>query len=366
MTNLEAPTAPPFCPNPACRFHRGDKGLWRYKRAGFYSRKIEPLLVQRYRCDSCRRYFADQTFRVTYWLHRPELLRPVFHRLVGCSGFRQIAREFGVSPQTILTHAARLGRHCLLFHERSRPKGPIAEPLALDSFQSFEFSQFFVTQYHVVAGRQSHFFHGFTDSECRRSGTMTPAQKRTRERLELEKGRPDPKAIEKDVGLLLSIVAPAPQELMLHTDEHRAYPRAFRRLRHLSVRHDAISSRAARTPRNPLFAINLLDLLIRHSGANHKRETVAYSKRRQGAIERLWIFLAWRNYMKWFSEFRPGETPAMRIGLIERRLGFEDITARRLFPTRGQIPVRWNDYYYRRIPTRMIPRATVHAKRYAF
>ena len=365
MTNLTPPMAPPFCPNPACRFHRGDKGLWRYKRAGFYRRTIAPLRVQRYRCVTCRRYFADQTFRVTYWLHRPELLRPVFHRLVGCSGLRQIAREFGVSPQTILTHAARLGRHCLLFHERVRPKGPIAEPLALDSFQSFEFSQYFVTQYHVVAGQESHFFHGFTESECRRSGAMTPVQRRKRERLERKLGRPDPRAIEKDVAALLSIVAPGPQELELHTDEHKGYPRAVRRVRHLAVRHRTISSRAARTTRNPLFAINLIDLLIRHSSANHKRETPAYSKRRQGAIERLWVFLVWRNYVKWFSEFRPGETPAMRIGLTDRRLSFDEITARRLFPTRGRVPERWQDYYYRRIPTRMIPNGTVHAKRYA-
>jgi hypothetical protein len=49
------------------------------------------------------------------------------------------------------------------------------------------------------------------------------------------------------------------------------------------VTHRTISSRALRDTRNPLFAINLLDLLIRHSGANHKRETIAFSKRRQSA-----------------------------------------------------------------------------------
>ena len=177
MNLAPALKAPPFCPNPACRFHRGDMKLWRYVRIGFYARKSAPLRVQRYRCDTCRRRFGDQTFSVTYWLHRPELIGPVFHRLVGCSGFRQIAREFKASPETIARVSGRLGRHCLLFHQLHRPKGRIPEPLALDSFESFEFSQYYPTSYHVAAGQMSHFFYGFTDSECRRRGTMTRSQK---------------------------------------------------------------------------------------------------------------------------------------------------------------------------------------------
>ena len=154
MTDAPPPPAPPFCPNPGCRFHRRDHHLWRFVRIGFYSRKIPPHRIQRYRCDTCRRRFSDQTFDPTYWLHRPGLLLPVFHRLLGCSGFRQIAREFRVSPSTIGRLSARLGRHCLLFHELHRPRGPILEPLALDSFESFEWSQYYPSNYHVAVGKE--------------------------------------------------------------------------------------------------------------------------------------------------------------------------------------------------------------------
>ena len=109
--------------------------------------------LQRYRCETCRRRFGDQTFSTTYWLKRPDLLVPVFHRLVGCSGFRQIAREFGVSPQTIGRVSRRLGRHALLYHEQNRPHGPLEEPLALDSFVTFEYSQFYPTSFHVAVGQ---------------------------------------------------------------------------------------------------------------------------------------------------------------------------------------------------------------------
>ena len=365
MDPSPAPARPPFCPNPRCRFHSAAGTSWPWIRAGFFSRLAPPHQVQRFQCRHCRRHFSDQTFRTTYWLKRPELLPLVFHDLVKCSGYRQIARQHRASPQTLQSLAARLARHCQLFHETLRPRGLIFEPLVLDGFQSFEFSQYHPTLFHVVAGQHSHFFYGFTDSELRRSGRMTARQKRRRAALERLHGRPDPRSTRREVALVLAVVCPRPQPLTLHTDEHTDYPRALADLSHLAIEHHTTSSRAARTSRNPLFPINLLDLLIRHCGANHKRETIAFSKRRQGAAERLWVFLVWRNYLKWFSERRRDGTPAMRLGLCPRPLTVNAVLAHRLFPSRVGLPARWQDYYWRRTPTRRIPHARSHALTYA-
>jgi len=364
MTIAPAPQVPPHCPNPLCKFHDDNAG-WRWVRDGFFDRLATPHRIQRFRCRHCRRRFSSQTFHVTYWLHRPALLLPVFHGLIACSGLRQLARIFRASPQTILLHANRLGRHCLLFHERTRPRGLITEPLALDSFISFEYSQFYPTAYHLLVGADSHFSYGFTVSELRRSGRMTAAQKRTRARLEAKYGRPSPRAVEHDVAELLRNALPEPQVIVLRTDEHTDYPRAIRRCDHLRVTHQTVSSRAARTTRNPLFAINLLDLLIRHSGANHKRETIAYSKRRQMAAYRLWVFLVWRNWCKWFSEITRESTPAMRAGLTDRRLEPAEILRRRLFVTHAALPPNWEQHYWGRVPTRLIPNARSHQALYA-
>ncbi len=365
MEPTTAPHAPPFCPNPACPFHTCDPSHWRFHRDGVHYRRCPPRVVQRYRCLHCRRSFSAQTFRTSYWLRRPDLLRPLFLRLVACSGFRQIAREFDVAPSTIARLAARLGRHCLLFHERHRPHGPLTEPLVLDGFISFEYSQYHPTAFHLLAGQDSHFFYGFTDSELRRSGTLTGRQRWRRQQLEARLGRPDPRSVEHEVATLLGIVAPVPQPLTLRSDLHADYPRALRRLPHLSVTHTLTSSRAARTPHNPLFAVNLLDLLIRHSGANHKRETIAFSKRRQSAAERMAVLLVWRNYLKWFSERRHADTPAMRLGAAQRRWTVGEVLAARLFPSRIRLPERWALYYERRVVTRAIPGGTVHRLIYA-
>ena len=164
---------------------------------------------------------------------------------------------------------------------------------------------------------------------------------------------------------LLALVAPEPQALALHTDEHPDYPRALQRLPHLDITHLTLSSRAARTAKHPLFPINLLDLLIRHCGANHKRETIAFSKRRQSAAERLRVFLVWRNYLKWFSERRHDATPAMRAGVCDTRWSVRRVLWRRRFPSRVRLPDRWQDCYWRRTPTRCIEHPRRHTLRFA-
>jgi len=368
MTNAPAPQAPPFCPNPRCAFHKERRSSWRYEKIGFFSRKSPPRLVQRYLCLACGRSFSDQTFRATYWLKRADLLESIFKRLQSCSAFRQIAREEGCSPTTIAGQSARLGRHSLLYHQFHRPKGPIEEELSMDSFESFEWSQYHPSSYHLAAGRTSHFFHGFTTSEHRRSGSMTKEQRIKRAKLEERLGRPDPKAFEKDFATLLRTVAPGPQALVLNTDEHPAYVRALKRVPHLTVDHRKISSRAARIPQNPLFPVNLLDNLTRHSGSHHKRETIAFAKRLQSACARMASFLVWRNWIKVFSERarkEDRETPAMRLGIADRIRTVEDVLDRRLFPSQVALPEVWENYYWGRVKTRAIANCRTHQRVFA-
>ncbi|HVP30370.1 MAG TPA: hypothetical protein VMW35_14540 [Myxococcota bacterium] len=365
MSSGTASFTPPFCPNQACAFHQDPHG-WRFQKKGFFVRAASPRRIQRYRCARCRRSFSSQTFATTYWLRRPALSPVIFLRLLGCSAYRQIARELRVSPTTVLRHAVRLGRHSLLFHEALRPRTAPPEPLVIDGFESFEFSQYTPIHFHLAVGASSHFVYGFTDSELRRKGRMTERQRRRRAALEAQLGRPDPKSIEREMAALLEIlVPPGNAPIPLRSDEHPAYRRALRRLHDRTFDHVVTPSRAARTAQNPLFPVNLLDLLIRHSSANHKRETLAFSKRRQSAAERLAILLVWRNTMKSFSERRQDASPAQRLGLLSRRLRVEDVLRERLFPTRIALPERWAAYYWRTIPTRRIPHATRHCALYS-
>jgi hypothetical protein len=145
--------------------------------------------VQRYRCSQCGRCFSSQTFSLTYWLRRPDLPRRIFLRLLSCSAYRQIARDLGVSPTTVLRQVERLGRDCLLFHERLRPKQPLSESLVVDGLEAFELSQYTPVHFHTAVGGDSHYVYGFTDSELRRKGRIHRVDQQCGESALLEANR---------------------------------------------------------------------------------------------------------------------------------------------------------------------------------
>ena len=195
---------------------------------------------------------------------------------------------------------------------------------------------------------------------------MRPSQALKRQILEKKYGRPDPQATRKRVEEVLRRVVPPRGVVELHSDEHQAYPQAIRRLSDREFVHSQTSSRLARTPENPLFPVNLSDMLIRHSSANHKRETIAFSKRRQSALYRMAIWVVWRNYMKDRSENRRKGTPAQALGITTRALEPKDVLSERLFA--GRIPSLrgWlAECYFGRIRTRAIEHCVQHRTTFA-
>lgn len=346
METTARPFVPPFCPRTACPHHRCRAG-WRYKRFGTYTRQCAPHVIARFRCGTCGVTFSTQTFATTYYLKRPELLEPLFFRLLACSGHRQIAREARCAPTTAMRQAARLGRHALLYLHAHRPGGPLAEPVVIDGFESFAFSRYHPLHLNLVVGANSHYLYAFTHARLRRKGRMSERQKRRRAALERAHGRADPKALERAMAQALALAAPSPQGLTIRSDEHPAYPRALRRLVGYALRHECTPSVAARTSGNPLFPVNLLDLLLRQNSAHLKRESIAFAKRHQAMIERAALLALWRNFTKPFSENHGGGTPAMRLGLRASPVSPRELLRVRLFPSRVALPEPWAGYYRR-------------------
>ena len=117
-------------------------------------------------------------------------------------------RTIDVAHTTLQRQTERLGRHCLLLHEALRPRGAPREPLVLDGFRTFENGQYWPFDLNLLIGL-SHFVYGFNDAELRRSGTMTPAQRRKRTQLERRHGRPDPQATRSAVEELVARIVPS-------------------------------------------------------------------------------------------------------------------------------------------------------------
>jgi transposase-like protein len=359
MSSQGAAFVPPHCPRSDCRFHRCALG-WRWRRYGAFTRDCSPHRIPRFRCGHCGHTFSSQTFSTSYWLKRPDVFERTAHQLLACSGFRQIARKPRCSPSTVRRHAARLGRHALLWLWLHRPRGPVKEPVVVDGFEGFAYSQFHPLYLNFVVGSGSHYGYSFTLTELRRKGRMTIEQKQRRTEIECRYGRPDPRGIETGTRAALRLAVPEPQALVVRSDEHADYPRALRGLPEHRIRHERTSSLRARTSGNPLFPVNRLDLVLRHNSANHKRETIAYSRTLQSVVERAAWFLAWLNWTKPFSERHGGGTPAMRLGLVDRPVPIEELLRWRLFPSRVELPQPWEDYYWGRLRTRRYPREKGH------
>jgi transposase-like protein len=357
---------PPHCPNHKCRFHKPPARGWRYKKAGFFTRSLAPRRIQRYHCHACGRYFSTQTFHVSYWLKRPEVVATLLTKAVGCMANRQIARDLGVSPTTVDHQLQRLGRHCLLYHAQQIAQAKPPREVAIDGFETFEHSQYYPFHFNVCVETHSDFFLGFTESELRRKGRMTPDQRARRRELERRHGRPDPAAIRTQMAALLQQSVGRSPEVTIHSDDHPAYPIAIHRLKP-RVTHRVTPSRAYRGPHNPLFPVNLLDLLIRHSQAGHRRETIAFAKQRVSSAARLAILLVWRNYIHRRREkVRGSPTPAMVRGMASNPLKVTQLLQCRLFYAHTGLSPRWRCYYRRLIRTRALPRHRTHHLTYAF
>ena len=164
---------------------------------------------------------------------------------------------------------------------------------------------------------------------------------------------------------LLQFITQGKEQITIRSDEHRSYPPAMRDLP-CRIRHEVTSSKDHRDKRNPLWEVNLLDLMIRHSAAGHKRETIAWPKRRQGSAERLAIFQVWRNMIKRRWENGVAETSAMLKGVADRILSVRDVLAERLFRTRIELTEVWSRYYDRTVATIALGENRPHALRYAY
>jgi hypothetical protein len=91
--------------------------------------------------------------------------------------------------------------------------------------------------------------------------------------------------------------------MICETDEHPLYRKLLKRdigfrffKRHGLARHDTTSSKQARTAMNPLFPVNLIDMLLRHRMKEHTRETIAFGRHAVHQMHRAWIFAYDHNY----------------------------------------------------------------------
>jgi len=362
---------PRFCPKPDCPDHRPTK-RYRCTKYGSQPRATGPRRrIQRYYCPTCDRYFSVQTFSCTYYLKRPELLLPVAAGLVAGSAHRQIARSLGCAPSTVTRLAARIGRHALLFQALALEQlDKLDEPVVFDHFETFVFSQEDRLAIATPVGQKSWFSYGLDLAPHRRGGKRS-ARKRALVRPLTPRMPGAVVDSTRRVFQTLRSLAGGPPEIV--SDDHPAYRQAERsgievrrRVYPNPPRGPGSNRAAARERDREMFPVDLLHKLWRHTQAHQRRETIACGRRSNAVMERGFLFIVWRNFVKQVSE-RTSEavTPAMRLGLVPRPLSWSQVFSERLFPGRIRLPEGWMKIYRRGWSTpavgRNLPHACVHA-----
>jgi len=364
---------PPHCPWPECSDHRPAK-RYRCSRQGSYPRTTGPRRrVVRYSCPTCGRGFSSQSFACSYYLKRPELLLPIAASLVAGSAHRQIARSLGCAPSTVTRLAARIGRHALLLQALAlRDLGKLDEPVILDHFETFVFSQEDRLGIATPVGQQSWFSYGLDPAPHRRGGKRAARKRALKRPLPATEPGSVVRSARRVFDLLLGLSGGTVDVV---SDDHPAYKHAeraaagtiHRRIYPNPPRGPGSDRAVARERDRQMFAVDLLHKLWRHTQAHHRRESIAFGRRSNAVMERGFLFIVWRNFVKRISERRSDAiTPAMRLGLVPRPLEWREVFSQRLFPGRIRLPRGWMKVYRRRWITPAVGRNLSHALVHAF
>ena len=365
---------PRHCPWRGCAEHRRRHPGYRFRRHGYFS-TARRRRIPRFRCKTCKRTFSRQTFSVSYYRKRPELLHRVAAGLVAGSALRQIARSLECAPNTVARISAHLGRHAMLLHARAldRLRGRLEEPVVFDHFETFEFTQDYPFGVGTAVGAESWFIYGLDPAPHRRAGSRSPVQQR---RLRSRPKRALRGGLEASTRRILDGLCELQvpdRPLQLRFDAHPSYKRAVGGHRQ---RHRLLTSTYANPVRGPkgsprskqaierdraMFPVDLLHSILRHSLAHHRRETIAFTRRINAAMERLALTALWRNFIKKRSERRASApSPAVELGLAETRWSWKRAFSRRLFYDRCTLREPWPQLYRREWTTPALPANAGH------
>jgi hypothetical protein len=303
-------------------------------------------------------------------MKRPTLLAQVAAGLTAGSAHRQIARSTRSSKTSVTRIAERLGRHAALFHSRALASGiRIREPVVHDHFETFIGRQDHALGGGTAVGARSWFVYDVDPAPHRGSGRRPDRQAKEPETV----STPYVSSIRRTVAGLLELL-PTEGPLHLIADGRADYRFALRRkdLGGRIVLHAYPNPKRGPkgTPRSAeaiardaaMFPVDSLHQFVRHTCADHKRETIAFGRRLESIIGRLQLMAVWKNFIKGRSERAPDRTtPAMRMGLAEEPWDWARVLSRRLFPTREALSDSQTRLYFKRWTPRLPELRRSHA-----
>ena len=319
---------PPCCPHPLCPSQ--SNGSFTYQRRGSFQRALDQRIVQRYSCCVCNRYFSDQSFRLDYRLRRPMLTDPAFWLFASKVTHRQAARFLRCARGTVRHRLELLGRHCRDFHalQRKRLKGALSPQLALDELETYETDRRLKpVTVPVLLHEPSWFVLDVQVAPLPSRGGLAPHHTLRKDLQIAREGRRrsgSTEAVRQCFANVAELLQPDSAGL-LRTDEKKTYVGLKKALLPERVTHVRVSSKEPRGLENPLFRINQTLAMLRDGVSRLVRRNWAASKKREQLEKHLWVWIAYRNYVRLKINRSRNQSAASVVGLFLGPLSTNDL-----------------------------------------
>jgi hypothetical protein len=297
--------------------------------------------VRRFHCHICRRSFSVQTFRVDYRLKRPQLTGPLFDAFVSKVTQRQAARMLVCTRKTVRHRLILLASHSREFQtaalERARVRGGLSGRFQLDELQTFECDRRLqpVTM-PVLIHQQSRFVLHVEAAALPARGSLRKRDLERKRRLEERHGvrRSGSREAVKRCFAVLARARNSSALTVIVTDQAPSYPTVLAETMTGNIVHEQYSGKAPRKTSNPLWPINHTLAMLRDGLSRLVRRTWGASKQRGWFAEHAWIWIAYRNYIRGFTNKKKRMTSAQHVGVVSRTFSKAKFFEWRVFATR--------------------------------
>jgi len=130
---------------------------------------------------------------------------------------------------------------------------------------------------------------------------------------------------------VLQGIVPTTGLVLVNTDQKHTYRALLKDAFGERLVHQRTHSREPRTYWNPLFVVNHTFAMLRDGLSRLVRRNWAASKQREKLEWHLWLYIAWRNYVRPITNERRFETAAMVAGLAPRMLEVSELLQWKIF-----------------------------------
>lgn len=327
---------PPCCPFDDCKSHKTQQFLWRKK--GTFPRKCDGRRIQRFFCRTCSRSFSSQTFRVDYRLHLVHLSSAIFSLFVSKVSQRQIARVFHCHPDTIAHRLRLFANHCQQFHQRYLDKTAATGGVEwghyqLDEMESFETDRRIQpVTIPVLIERNSYFVIHAESAPLPSRGRLSEYHQKRKIEWERENGKRKSGSRQAVKNTLQRLGGFAKGPICFQSDCKSTYiSLLFKLYRGRVGKYELAKSTAPRIPGSLLFPINQSLAMMRDGISRLVRRSWCHAKKRKSIDAHMWIWIAWRNYIRGITVINKDETPAMAVGVADKQWSIAELLRWRVF-----------------------------------